>query len=138
MREGRLLAEESPARLLQIFNTETLEEVFLILSRHQEEGRLDNVPGFSTLDQGNSVMDTTVNSATVNAGSTISVVSTVVSETNASTDVNSNETSLNLIYNMLFFQKLAKDLYKAKNALNKKRLSALIDKNWKQFYRNIA
>ncbi|XP_017786452.1 PREDICTED: ABC transporter G family member 23-like [Nicrophorus vespilloides] len=41
MREGRLLAEESPERLLRIFDTDTLENVFLILSRQQEEGRLD-------------------------------------------------------------------------------------------------
>lgn len=82
MREGRLLAEESPQRLLQIFNTETLEEVFLILSRRQEEGRLDSVTNFSAVDHNNSVMD-----RSVNAGSTVSVASTVVSETNASTDV---------------------------------------------------
>lgn len=41
MRDGKLLAEESPARLLQLFHTDTLEEAFLILSRNQEEGRIN-------------------------------------------------------------------------------------------------
>lgn len=86
MREGQLLAEESPNRLLQIFNTETLEEVFLILSRRQEEGRLDNITSTSTADQANSVMD-----VPVNTGSTVSVISTGVPETHASTDVSRNE-----------------------------------------------
>lgn len=57
MREGHLLAEESPNRLLSIFNTETLEEVFLILSRRQEEGRLDNLSYAISDDQNNSVIE---------------------------------------------------------------------------------
>lgn len=57
MREGRLLAEESPGRLLSIFNTETLEDVFLILSRRQEEGRLDDLSDTSGDDQNNSVIE---------------------------------------------------------------------------------
>lgn len=81
MREGRLLAEESPNRLLQIFNTDTLEEVFLILSRRQEEGRLSNVNTSSTEGPALSVME-----VPTNTGSTVSVVSTI-SETTASTDV---------------------------------------------------
>ena len=35
MRSGRLLAEESPAALLQIYNCPTLEDVFLKLSRRE-------------------------------------------------------------------------------------------------------
>ncbi|CAG9856408.1 unnamed protein product [Phyllotreta striolata] len=40
MRDGRLLTEDSPANLLRTFNTDTLEEVFLSLSRQQEAGVL--------------------------------------------------------------------------------------------------
>lgn len=36
MREGVLLAEESPEMLMARCNTNTLEEAFLILSRKQE------------------------------------------------------------------------------------------------------
>ena len=35
MRSGRLLAEESPQKLLSIYGLPTLEEVFLLLSRKQ-------------------------------------------------------------------------------------------------------
>lgn len=81
MREGRLLAEESPSRLLQIFNTNTLEEVFLILSRRQEEGRLDNISSTSAaIDQAHPIANSEMNS-----GSRTSVVSS--SGTFASTDV---------------------------------------------------
>lgn len=51
MRAGRLLAEDSPSRLLGRYGSETLEEVFLILSSNQgpvDQGRDD--PG--TVDQG--------------------------------------------------------------------------------------
>lgn len=83
MREGRLLAEESPSRLLTIFNTETLEEVFLILSRRQEEGRLDNLNAHPITDeQNNSMIDTERCT-----GSTVTVVSEVSNERQASTDV---------------------------------------------------
>lgn len=41
MREGRLLAEETPTNLLNTFGTETLEDVFLLLSQQQEAGTLD-------------------------------------------------------------------------------------------------
>lgn len=56
MREGRLLAEESPERLLQLFNTETLEEVFLILSRRQEEGRLNQAIETLADEQNNTII----------------------------------------------------------------------------------
>lgn len=38
MRSGRLLAEESPTRLMEMHNVDTLEEVFLKLSRRQNMG----------------------------------------------------------------------------------------------------
>lgn len=87
MREGRLLAQESPGRLLSLFNTETLEEVFLILSRRQEEGRLDDISSYPTTDdQNNSVLPTQANT-----GSTISVATgSTVDVGHGSTDVSSH------------------------------------------------
>lgn len=83
MREGRLLTEESPSRLLAIYNTQTLEEVFLILSRRQEDGQLENLqPVEVAEEQNNSVID-----SGQCTGSTVSVVSSVQGETQASTDV---------------------------------------------------
>lgn len=43
MREGRLLAEDSPERLLNLFRCDTLEDVFLILCMRQEEGQLSDL-----------------------------------------------------------------------------------------------
>lgn len=40
MRHGRLLAEETPENLMRDFHTDTLEKVFLELSRMQAEGVL--------------------------------------------------------------------------------------------------
>lgn len=37
MRSGKLLAEESPTALLSMYNAQSLEEVFLKLSRKQEQ-----------------------------------------------------------------------------------------------------
>lgn len=56
MREGRLLAEESPQTLLRLFQKDTLEDVFLILSMRQEEGRLGEL-GALTDAENNSVVD---------------------------------------------------------------------------------
>lgn len=53
LRGGRLLAEESPERLLQTFRTDSLEEVFLNLSQQQEDGRLADVEQTITDDQNN-------------------------------------------------------------------------------------
>lgn len=38
MRSGKLLAEESPARLMEMLNVDSLEEVFLKLSKRQNMG----------------------------------------------------------------------------------------------------
>ncbi|KAJ8945137.1 hypothetical protein NQ318_001602 [Aromia moschata] len=73
MREGRLLAEESPTRLLTIFNTETLEEVFLILSRRQEEGRLNASHAPVVDDQNNSCMDRTESTTSVSSVATFEI-----------------------------------------------------------------
>ncbi|XP_018577430.1 ABC transporter G family member 23 isoform X2 [Anoplophora glabripennis] len=112
MREGRLLAEESPNRLLSIFNTDTLEDVFLILSRRQEEGRLDELNYPVADDQNNSVV--------AHAPSTTSIATFDIAH--GSTDMLTKE----------------KKRVKGGDTLNKSRLRALMDKNWKQFYRNVT
>ncbi|XP_056637728.1 uncharacterized protein LOC130445863 [Diorhabda sublineata] len=120
MREGRLLAEESPSRLLTLFNSETLEQVFLLLSKRQEDGRLSELA-----DSHQPVVDEQNNSVLMNepTGSRVSVATTVSTfeMENGSKDV------------------LTKNkLLKRQNSLNKRRMKALLDKNWKQFYRNIT
>lgn len=42
MRSGKLLAEDSPERLLRLYNCSTVEEVFLRLSTLQEKSCLTN------------------------------------------------------------------------------------------------
>ncbi|CAG9856409.1 unnamed protein product [Phyllotreta striolata] len=89
MRNGRLLAEDSPKLLLEKYDVETLEQVFLIL-------------------------------ATNDAG--------------------------HVSYNLPVTQSKEKPIKKSANccrwkkkfSVNKRRFRALIDKNWKQFYRNIT
>ncbi|CAH1102725.1 unnamed protein product [Psylliodes chrysocephalus] len=117
MREGRLLAEESPSRLLTLFNSETLEDVFLTLSRRQEEGKLPAVSSLPIVDdQNNSVI------VTDNTGSRTSVATVSTFEIgHGSTDILTKKKSL-----------------KTSNSLNKSRMKALLDKNWKQFYRNVT
>ncbi|KAI2474061.1 ABC transporter G family member 23-like [Diabrotica virgifera virgifera] len=118
MREGKLLAEESPTRLLTLFNSETLEDVFLLLSKRQEEGRLQELTSHRVVDDQNNSMlanDTT--------GSTTSVATSV-----STFEIGHGSTDI-----------LAKKkILKARNALNKSRMKALFDKNLKQFYRNIT
>ena len=43
MRSGRLLAEEAPQVLLSIYNCQSLEEVFLKLSRKQQGAESNNI-----------------------------------------------------------------------------------------------
>lgn len=67
MRGGRLLAEESPEKLLQLFNTDSLEQVFLNLSKQQEEGRLAEVDHLPVEDQNNSIVMGSMNSIATNS-----------------------------------------------------------------------
>lgn len=67
LRGGRLLAEESPEKLLQLFNTDSLEKVFLNLSKQQEEGRLAEVEELPVEDQNNSIIMGSINSIASNA-----------------------------------------------------------------------
>ncbi|KAG5872759.1 hypothetical protein JTB14_030154 [Gonioctena quinquepunctata] len=118
MREGRLLVEEAPGRLLTIFNKETLEDVFLILSRRQEEGRLEDVALQTIHDEQNNSIIATDHIA----GSTVSVATVSTFEVgHGSTDMLTKE-----------------KLRKAKHSISANRLKALMDKNWKQFYRNVT
>ncbi|CAH0554397.1 unnamed protein product [Brassicogethes aeneus] len=115
MREGKLLAEESPARLLTLFQTDSLEEVFLVLSRRQEEGRLDELNLDSVADeQNNSVLPYTGSTSTV-----------------ATFDISHGSTDA------ITTKKPAK-IVKTLGTISKNRVKALLDKNWKQFYRNIT
>ncbi|VEN54162.1 unnamed protein product [Callosobruchus maculatus] len=121
MREGRLLAEESPGRLLQVFDTDTLEEVFLILSKRQEEGRLDDISSYPTVadDQNNSMVE-----MMPYTGSTVSVTSTV-----ATVDIGHGSQDILTVKERRRMPK---------KQIDANRLKALMDKNWKQFYRNVT
>lgn len=72
MRQGKLLAEDSPEKLLSTFHTNSLEEVFLMLSRKQTEERLYEIQSESMLEDLNH---------------TSSTVSMVMSDLNSSKDV---------------------------------------------------
>lgn len=94
MREGRLLAEESPAQLLRLFRTDSLEEVFLILSKRQEEGKLTNVEFERVADDDNNCVMPSVNTSTTSIPmSELGHSSTTVSN---KIDVNFSAKMLNL------------------------------------------
>ncbi|KAK9873202.1 hypothetical protein WA026_021435 [Henosepilachna vigintioctopunctata] len=109
MRGGKLLAEDSPDRLLRYFNTNNLEEVFLILSRQQETGNL-NLPEVQDTSQFNSNCS----------------IDTIYQETNASAEVLTSP------------KKKVKEEQISSLSVNRHRLKALMGKNWKQFYRNVS
>ncbi|CAG9829052.1 unnamed protein product [Diabrotica balteata] len=109
MRDGILLTEESPTRLLTLFNSETLEEVFLQLSKQQEEGRLTGLPELIEDAQNGQ----------------------------QNFDILSN-TSINEIVRESTEVLTKKAILKTKGALSRSRMKALLDKNWKQFYRNVT
>ncbi|CAH1102721.1 unnamed protein product [Psylliodes chrysocephalus] len=112
MRDGRLLTEDSPDNLLATFNTQTLEEVFLILSQRQEAGQLP-------LSN-----ETTVNSSRLNE----------TNEQYESTSVMSSVQSIPEGYKST--DMLTKKLKPNISIIGKRRMRALLDKNAKQFYRN--
>lgn len=80
LRGGRLLAEESPDQLLNLFGTDSLEEVFLILSKQQEDGRLPAVENVISDDQNNTMV--------MSSNSNVSMVMTEMG--NGSREVNTN------------------------------------------------
>ncbi|KAI7815043.1 ABC subfamily G member 21 [Rhyzopertha dominica] len=116
MREGRLLAEESPSQLLNLFRKDTLEEVFLILSRRQEEGRLTTYDRVAD-DDNNCVIDSVNTSMASIPMSELGHTSTTeLTETN-----NSKRSTAKRISGF---------------GMKTHRLKALLNKNWMQFIRN--
>lgn len=78
MRGGKILAEESPEKLIASFGTETLEEVFLILSRKQDESKLNSaIASMDTPDDSHM----NANTGSTNT-STVSLVMTDLGSTN--------------------------------------------------------
>ncbi|XP_050499822.1 ABC transporter G family member 23-like isoform X1 [Diabrotica virgifera virgifera] len=107
MREGRLLAEESPSTLLTQFNTDNLETVFLTLSQKQADGQLSSL----NLKIGDLVHKS-------DSMFSISSSSQSIPDGHASTD------------------ELMKEHKSSHSVINRNRIKALLDKNCKQFYRN--
>lgn len=68
LREGSLLAEKPPSELLNKFQTDSLEKVFLILSQKQNEGKLDAVD-FAQNIKAETSSTTTLNSMYTTHGS---------------------------------------------------------------------
>lgn len=117
MRGGRLLAEESPANLLRQFQTDSLEEVFLILSRKQEQGEITDNNGMNAGSVANSI-------------NSISTVDT----NHASTDALATRKSKKKRNRKA--DKTLKEYFTPD--LNSLRMKALLTKNWMQFYRNVT
>ncbi|KAI2474062.1 ATP binding cassette (ABC) protein subfamily G member, 23-like [Diabrotica virgifera virgifera] len=111
MRDGILLTEESPTRLLTLFNSETLEQIFLQLSQQQEAAKLTGLPELIE-EAGNDRRQQ-------NCGSV-------------------SNTSINEIVRQSTEILTKKAVLKTKEALSRTRMKALLDKNWKQFYRNVT
>ncbi|XP_050499819.1 ABC transporter G family member 23-like isoform X4 [Diabrotica virgifera virgifera] len=111
MRDGILLTEESPTRLLTLFNSETLEQVFLQLSQQQEAGNLTGLP---------ELIEEVQNIRLQQNGGSVS------------------NTSINEIVRQSTEVLTKKQILKTKDALSRTRMKALLDKNWKQFYRNVT
>lgn len=129
-----MLAEESPARLLTLFGTETLEEAFLILSRNQEEGRINSALDAANRLQGNAILES--------ASSTTSIATFDIAY--GSKDVSFfNKMYHCCVENTNTFQELTPTkkrtkIKKDQTSLQRHRIKALLDKNWKQFYRNVT
>ncbi|KAK9889742.1 hypothetical protein WA026_007124 [Henosepilachna vigintioctopunctata] len=119
MRSGKLLAEAPPNTLLRVFQTETLEEVFLMLSRKQEGA--GGIPGSISLDE---MKGTYMN------------MQSLETTTDCSFDMRQD-----LFYQMRTPRPSIVDkgyIQRSALELNRHRIWALMDKNWKQFYRNVS
>lgn len=115
LRQGRLLAEESPDNLLSMFHTQSLEEVFLSLSQLQTEGRLQDYQ----------------NDNDIHHSDMSSMHSSVSNNDIAMTDFNGSKDILTSS------DKHYKKKTSANNLnLNKHRVKALFGKNWMQLIRN--
>lgn len=108
MRGGKLLAEESPEYLIQNFNTESLEETFLILCRMQEEDQFPNTRRQRTRKNSDVL----------------------------SVEYKNGEENIFSLVNKLGKLKQPKIL-KNNQTVNKKRVKALFVKHWIQYSRNL-
>ncbi|XP_076266668.1 ABC transporter G family member 23-like [Rhynchophorus ferrugineus] len=116
MRNGKLLAEESPAKLLTHYHTDTLEEVFLELSKAQEEYNRTHI-------------DTDA------AKYESPPISAAPSFETCAEDYGSRDVIVPTTKGKGKEKK--KDVGSSSN-FNIHRMHALFNKNWKQFYRNIG
>ncbi|KAL1498316.1 hypothetical protein ABEB36_009132 [Hypothenemus hampei] len=113
MRNGKLLSQDSPENLLAIFQKESLEEIFLSICQEQQYELQNEVPATQNVSQSsiNSLNESVID----NYGST--------DELRKSSDKE---------------KKHDKGISMSSLQLHPYRMKALINKNWKQFYRNIG
>ncbi|CAG9760963.1 unnamed protein product [Ceutorhynchus assimilis] len=115
LRKGKLLVQGSPNELLSFYNKESLEEVFLLLSQRQDESKLSSAAnGISTLGSAASSTSSSMESFVAGYGSRDALTN---SKDNAKSE---------------------KITYMSAMSLDKRRMKALLNKNWKQFYRNFG
>ncbi|GLV42003.1 oskyddad [Carabus blaptoides fortunei] len=118
MRQGKLMAEESPQALISRFRTDTLEEVFLNLSIRQTESTMGDDPELGH------VLPVETGSVQSLPGDSINDVS--VLGTGGSTDMLTKPT------------KGEKRRKVSPFSINPKRLGALFYKNWYQYFTNVS
>ncbi|GLV42002.1 uncharacterized protein CBL_05040 [Carabus blaptoides fortunei] len=118
MRQGKLMAEESPQALISRFRTDTLEEVFLNLSIRQAESTMGDDPELGH------VLPVETGSVQSLPGDSINDVS--VLGTGGSTDMLTKPT------------KGEKRRKVSPFSINPKRLGALFYKNWYQYFTNVS
>lgn len=135
MREGRLLAEESPETLITLFRCDTLEDVFLILCKQQEEGHLRELEYLAD-DQRNGGLQ--------NAESASSMAMSEIGHGSLDVSFPLYRISFSSIDDDSKFQMLTKRPPKKRNksvgtfSLNRNHLKALMGKNWLQYFKNTA
>lgn len=128
MRQGCLLAEDSPSNLLTSFGTNSLEDVFLILSQKQEAGVADFV-GSEYI----SMVSKNSSSNSINSGGDFSSTANVRQQ---------NAKITTAVYFLKMFSSRSNNTNKTEKeisawALEGYRLKALLFKNWIQFFRNL-
>lgn len=116
MRNGRLLAEDSPNILLERFNTQYLEDVFLILCSRQEEDKTKNVSPSSAVNE----VDSVNLSTNLQRRRSLAISSTSLKEILKTERAKSiTGVSKNLIF-------------------SRKRVQSLLRKNWIQHSKNVG
>ncbi|KAL3270272.1 hypothetical protein HHI36_009325 [Cryptolaemus montrouzieri] len=112
MRGGQLLAEAPPNTLLQQFRADSLEDVFFSLSRIQEDGKAGS---FISIPDKSCDLNMTDVSDGCGTESTLERSKTISSPKSSD-----------------------KEKLQSGFAINTDRMAALLDKNWKEFHRNIS